>query len=262
MRFPATSRKQTQKCARWSLNDQQNSENYLNNRALHHRSIVHQKRLELFKHFTVRRWPVTKYDRAKSSLIASATWARPWGSDAASSAAPAASPSVGGCDGRKNEAAMPRSSEPYQAALRTAFSELEDVSLPAPGEAGFSACSWKRRAERRVGRRRSTPDFRWWLAAGRVEVGERTSMAIPFPAAAGGPELIRPRQQSDQEEMDFFLVFIFEVEICLPFLLSEIYMGWPMTPCTTPRLLFEIEIWKWEKKKNKRRGVWYNVTQN
>jgi hypothetical protein len=50
-------------------------------------------------------------------------------------------------------------------------------------------------------------------------------MAIPFPAAAGGPELIRPRQQSDQEEMDFFLVvFIFEAEICLPFSLSEIYM--------------------------------------
>lgn len=66
--------------------------------------------------------PVTKYDLAKSSLMASTTVAR------SSSAAP--DPSVANLrsfstsdgDGeRRKEAAIPNSSEPYQAILRRAF---------------------------------------------------------------------------------------------------------------------------------------------
>lgn len=102
---------------------------------------------------------VTKYEQAKPSLLASATCARSRDSDAPSSIAPA--PSSGNGYGRKNDAAMPRSSEPYHAALRTAFSEPEDVSAPAPGEPGFCPCGRKWRGEWSAGRRRSTPVFRW-----------------------------------------------------------------------------------------------------
>lgn len=89
--------------------------------------------------------------------MASATCARPtgWDSDAPSSAAPA---SASGDGGRKKDAAMPRASEPYQAALRMTLSDSEPEGVPVRGLVGPGFCAFSRKRSR-DGRWRSTPVF-------------------------------------------------------------------------------------------------------
>ena len=72
---------------------------------------------------------------------------------------------------------MPRSSEPYHAALRTAFSERDGVSVSAPAAgdpaAGFRARNRKRLPEAVVGRRRTAAAVLrpWWLVVSVEVVG-------------------------------------------------------------------------------------------
>jgi len=69
---------------------------------------------------------------------------------------------------------MPRSSEPYHAALRTAFSEREDVSVSAPAAGdpadGFRARNRNRLPEPVVGHRRTAAALRAWWPVVTVEV--------------------------------------------------------------------------------------------
>lgn len=86
--------------------------------------------------------PVTKYERWKSSLMASTTPSRAMGPEASAPATSSWRSGVRGSGGdRKKEAAIPSSSDPYHASLSTALSDWE--SSRSGGDVGRLALHWK-----------------------------------------------------------------------------------------------------------------------